>query len=130
MLELAHERRMSAILHELMQPLLCRRPAIQVSTHGWENHVLANHPFYASLLPMFVDLLRSRISTRGDGALRHFCKVCPVLNAVTKFSKPTLLDQPVSDTQAFTTVLADNRSPKSVSSLRPRRLRVPLVVRV
>ena len=41
----------------------------------WESHVLANVPFYTVLLPLFLDLLRRRVSSRGDAALTDLVKV-------------------------------------------------------
>ena len=41
----------------------------------WEAHVLANVPFYAVLLPLFLALLRSRVSTQGNAALADLAKV-------------------------------------------------------
>ena len=48
----------------------------------WTNHVLSNLPFYTSLLPVFLDLLRTRVSSRGDAALSDLIKVLPCANRV------------------------------------------------
>ena len=41
----------------------------------WEPHVLSNLPFYTVLFPLFLDLLRTRVSSRGDAALTDLVKV-------------------------------------------------------
>ena len=41
----------------------------------WESHVLSNLPFYTALFPLFLDLLRTRVSSRGDAAISDLIKV-------------------------------------------------------
>eukprot|EP00884_Botryococcus_braunii_P012995 jgi/Botrbrau1/21697/Bobra.43_1s0093.1 len=44
----------------------------------WQAHVLANIPFYSLLMPAFLDLTLSRVSSRGDSALADLLKVLMV----------------------------------------------------
>jgi hypothetical protein len=41
----------------------------------WRAHVLANLPFYCLLLPLFLDITRSRVSFRSDESLEDLRKV-------------------------------------------------------
>ena len=41
----------------------------------WEAHVLSMVPFYTVLFPLFLDLLRKRVSSRGDAAMADLIKV-------------------------------------------------------
>lgn len=46
-----------------------------VDMRGWEAHVLSHVPFYTALFSLFLDLLRTRVSSRGDAALSDLIKV-------------------------------------------------------
>ncbi len=43
----------------------------------WQAHVLANLPFYSLLLPLFLDLVRCRVSFRCDESLEDLEMVRP-----------------------------------------------------
>ena len=40
----------------------------------WQAHVLSNLPFYTHLVPLFLSLLQTRVSSRGDVALTDLLK--------------------------------------------------------
>lgn len=50
-------------------------PVGRFSAAHWQAHVLANLPFYSLLLPIFLDLTRSRVSFRCDESLEDLKKV-------------------------------------------------------
>ena len=50
------------------------------STAEWENHVLANLPFYLDLIPLFLELSVSRVGARGEPSVSDVMKVIQVLD--------------------------------------------------
>ena len=49
---------------------VCRdAPAGRFSLQLWRQHVLANLPMYSMLLPLYLDLARSRVSNRCEETL-------------------------------------------------------------
>ena len=49
---------------------LCRdAPAGRFSLQLWRQHVLANLPMYSILVPLYLDLARSRVSSRCEETL-------------------------------------------------------------
>ena len=49
---------------------LCRdAPAGRFSLQLWRQHVLANLPMYSMLVPLYLDLARSRVSSRCEETL-------------------------------------------------------------
>lgn len=41
----------------------------------WEGHILSSLPFYMLLLPLLLELVRSRVSTQAAKALQDLAKV-------------------------------------------------------
>ena len=41
----------------------------------WEGHILSSLPFYMLLLPLLLELIRSRVSTQAAKALQDLAKV-------------------------------------------------------
>ena len=62
-------------------PCWCRdAPSGRFSSEMWRAHVLSNIPFYSLLLPLFLDLTRTRVSFRSDESLEDLKKVSPCLS--------------------------------------------------
>lgn len=60
---------------EISRFACCCRGEAKQDILAWEPHILANTPFYFVLLPLFLDLLATRVSTRGDAALQDLIRV-------------------------------------------------------
>jgi len=59
----------SASLHQKYMCLCRDAPAGRFSIQLWRQHVLANLPMYSMLLPLYLDLARSRVSSRCEETL-------------------------------------------------------------
>ena len=59
----------SALLHQKYMCLCRDAPAGRFSIQLWRQHVLANLPMYSMLLPLYLDLARSRVSSRCEETL-------------------------------------------------------------
>jgi hypothetical protein len=56
-------------------PCCSDAPSGRFSLELWRAHVLSNVPFYSLLLPLFLDLTRTRVSFRSEECLEDLKKV-------------------------------------------------------
>lgn len=48
----------------------------------WEGHILSSLPFYMLLLPLLLELIRSRVSSQATPALKDLAKVTQVQSSL------------------------------------------------
>lgn len=64
--------------------------APQFQLGQWEGHILASLPFYMLLLPLLLELIKSRVSSQATKALQDLAKVTQVQAHSPQFFRPFL----------------------------------------